>query len=167
MKKVFGVLCAVALALPAAAQEPGDSSMVGVQSAPVPVWVVVEEADGEAGAHHVRAVVVWEDSGLGFRFSEEVLPGELVVMLPKTDEADSQGTCDYASELMEHGSEGYQPLERGDPDCLSPPVEDMAGIEVEHRGAPMACIEADRKDGTEDPTIRFYGCYWAEYPGGG
>jgi hypothetical protein len=168
MRKTFGVLFALALALPAAAQEPGDSavSVVGTTSAAVPVWVVVEDVEGEVGAHQVRAAVIWEDYRLGFRFSGEVLPGELVVAIPKDEGVVSTETCAYASALMTHGSEGYQPMERADADCLAPSVEHLSWIGAEHRGSPMACKEADRGDGIENPRIRIYGCYWATEPGG-
>lgn len=54
-------------------------------------------------------------------------------------------------------------MDRADPDCLAPPVEHWAYIEVEHWGSPMACAVAIRKDGTEyPPTRRYCGCYWAE-----
>ena len=121
----------------------------------------------EAGAHRVRAAVVWEDWRLGFRFSEEVLPGELVVTIPKTEGVVSLETCDYANALMPHGSEPYQPLERADTDCLAPPVEHLSWIAVEHRGSPMACTEAELGGGIEDPTLRVYGCYFAQKPGEG
>ncbi len=166
---MFGGLLALALALPAAAQEPGDTLVgaVGTQSSRLPVWVVVEDVEGEAGAHRVRAGVKWEDWRLGFRFSEEVLPGELVVTIPKTEGVVSLETCDYANALMPHGSDPYQPMERADTYCLAPPVEYLSWIAVEHRGSPMACREAERTDGIEDPTLRIYACYFAQKPGGG
>lgn len=166
MRTTYGVLFALALALPAAAQEVGDTatSMVGTRSAAVPVWVVVEDVEQEAGAHRVRAAVIWEDYRLGFRFSEEVLPGELVVTIPKTEGLVSLATCAYTSPLLAHGSEGYQPLERADSDCLAPPVQYLSWIGAEHRGSPLACQEAE---GIEDPRVRVYGCYWAQDPGGG
>lgn len=170
MRKIFGVLFGLALALPAAAQEPPDTTdgpQVGTKSAATPVWVVVEDIDGEAGAHRVFATVVWEDWRTGFRFSEEVLPGELMVTIPKSEDPASAETCDYASALMEHGSEGFQPMERADADCLAPPVENLPWIAADHRGSPMACDEAQRTDGIEDPSRRFFGCYFAEKPGEG
>ncbi|MYA17532.1 MAG: hypothetical protein F4086_11445 [Gemmatimonadetes bacterium] len=168
MRTIYGVLFTLALALPAAAQEPGDSIPEDApRSAPVPVWVIVEDVENEAGAHLVRAAVMWEDWRHGFRFSVEVLPGDLVVSVPKHEGVISLETCDYTSALMAHGSEGYQPFERADTDCLAPPVEYMAAISVEHLGAPMACTEADRADGIEDPTLRIFGCYWAQDPTGG
>ncbi len=168
MRTMFGVLFVLALALPAAAQESGDTaeSTVGTQSALFPVWVVVEDVEGEAGAHRVRAAVIWEDYHLGFRFSEEVLPGELVVTIPKNEGLVSLETCAYASPLMAHGSEA-SPLERVDSDCLAPPVEYLSWIGAEHRGSPMACTEGERTNGPEDPAIRYYACYWAEKPGEG
>lgn len=169
MKTTLGVLFALALALPAAAQELGGVDSVpgvGTMNAAVPVWVVVEDLEHEAGAHWVRAAVIWEDDRLGFRFSEDVLPGELVVTIPKNEGVVSLETCAYASALMAHGSEGYQPMGRADSDCFALPVEYLSWIGAEYRGSPMACIEAERGDGIEDPTIRIYGCYWAQKPSG-
>lgn len=162
MRAIFGTLFALALAFPAAAQEPGDTVELA-RSAEVPVWVLVEDVDDEAGAHRVRVAVVWEDWRHGFRFSEEVLPGELVVLVAKSEDPARAETCDYASALMLHESEGFQPFERADTDCLAPPAEYLPWIAAEHRGSPMVCDEASRT-GNQDPAIRVYGCYFAEKP---
>ena len=131
------------------------------------MWVVVEDVDGKAGTHLVRAAVVWEDWKLGFRFSEKVLEGELVVTIPRNKGVVSLETCSYTSELMAHGSEGYKPLKLAEANCVAPPVENLPWIGVAHRGSPMACVEADRADGIKDPKIRIYGCYWAQKPAAG
>lgn len=167
--RLSAVLLAAVLAAPVAAQEtPPDTT--AYESAPAPVWVVVEDVEGEAGAHRVRAAVVWDDYRSTLRFSAEILAGDLMVRLPKTEDPDadpSQG-CAFTSALMLHGSATYEPMNRADADCLAPPVEYLPFIAVEHLGAPMACERATRKDGTEDPpTRRIYGCYWASNPNGG
>lgn len=163
-KTTFAALALAVLALPAAAQEtPPDTTTY--EGAAMPVWVALEDVEHEAGAHRVRVAVVWDDHRSGLRFAGEVLPGDLVVMIPKTEGVVSVETCAYTSALMAHGSESYQPMERADADCLAPPVEYLAYIEVEHLGAPLACIRALRNDGKEDPpTQRLYGCYWAQPP---
>ncbi|MYC98300.1 MAG: hypothetical protein F4X13_03430 [Gammaproteobacteria bacterium] len=163
-KTTFAALFAAVLALPAAAQEtPPDTTTY--RGAAMPVWVAVEDVEHEAGAHRVRAAVVWDDYRSTLRFATEILPGELVVTIPKSEDPASAETCSYTSALMAHGSEGYQPFERADTDCLAPPVEHLAWIEVEHLGAPLACVRALRNDGKEDaPTQRLYGCYWAQPP---
>lgn len=169
MRTIFGVLFTLALALPTAAQEPPDTTSgpaVGTTSARFPVWVLVEDAE-EAGAHRVYATVVWEDWRTGFRFSEEVLPGELVVMIPKNEGLVSLETCDYTSALMPHGSEEWEPMEGADMDCLAPPTENLPWIAADYRGLPMACTEAKREDGLEDLSRRFFACYFAEKPGQG
>ena len=152
---------AVASAVPATAQEPGDS--VVYEGDPFPVWVLVEDAE-EAGAHRVAALVKWDDYRSILRFAVEVLPGELVVTIPKNEGLVSLETCAYTSALMAHGSEGLQPMERADSDCLAPPVEHLSWIAAEHLGSPMACARATRKDGTDPPTRRIYVCYWAADP---
>ncbi|MDE0659884.1 MAG: hypothetical protein OXI79_09595 [Gammaproteobacteria bacterium] len=170
MRTIFGMLFTLALALPAEAQEPPDSTdgpEVGTQSARFPVWLLVEDVEHEAGAHRVYATVEWEDWRTGFRFSEEVLPGELMVLVAKSEDPASAETCDYTSALMLHGSEEWEPMERADTDCLAPPVENLPWIAVDYRGLPMACTEAKREDGIEDPSRRFFACYFAEKPGEG
>ena len=157
---------AVVLAAPsmAAAQKVGD---VLYESAGVPVWVVVEDIDGEAGAHRVRATVLWDDYRSGLRFAAEVLPGELMVTIPKSEDPAGAETCGYTSALMAHGSKYAHPMERADTECYAPPVEYLPWIAAEHRGSALACAEASRTDGTEDPAVRYFGCYFAEKPNGG
>ena len=154
-------VAAVGTAFPAAAQEPGDS--VAYEGDPFPVWVLVEDG-GESGAHRVAALVKWDDYRSILRFAVEVLPGDLVVTIPRNEGAVSTETCAYASALMAHGSEGLQPMERADAECYAPPVERLAGIGAAHLGSPMTCAEADRTDGIEDPTLRVFFCYWTADP---
>ena len=162
--RLLAALFAALLPLAAAAQEtPPDTT--AYESVPAPVWVIVEDAEHEAGAHRVRAAIVWDDYRSTLRFATEVLAGELVVRIPKTEGVVSLETCGYANELMPHGSDYYQPLERADTGCLAPPVEHLSWIAVEHRGSPMACAVASRTDGRPDPpTLRYYGCFWAQKP---
>lgn len=153
---------AVAFAFPAAAQEPGDS--VVYEGDPFPVWVLIEDGS-EAGTHQVAALVKWDDYRYSnMRFAGEVLPGDLVVSVPKSAGVVSVETCSYTSALMAHGSEGLQPMERADSDCLAAPVEDLAWIGLEHLGAPMKCAATERSDGLEDPTRRLYACYFDQAP---
>ena len=155
---------AAAGAFPAAAQEPpGDSVMY--EGDPFPVWVLVEDGN-EPGAHRVSALVKWDDYRSILRFAVEVLPGDLVVSIPKSGGVVSLETCGYASALMAHGSEGLQPFERADSDCLAAPVADVAWIGLEHWGAPLECTVGDDGPG-DDPTRRLYACYWAASPDGG
>ena len=157
---------AVVLVAPsvAAAQKVGD---VLYESAGVPVWVVVEDVKGEAGVHRVRATVLWDDYRSGLRFAAEVLPGDPVVTIPKTEDPAGAETCSYTSALMAHGSKYAHPMERADTDCYAPPAENLPWIAAEHRGSALACTEAERTDGAEDPAIRYYACYFAEKPGEG
>ncbi len=166
-KTTIAAVLAVLWAFPATAQEtPPDTTTY--EGAGVPVWVVVEDVEGEAGAHRVRAAVVWDDHRSGLRFASEILAGDLVVLLPKGEgeDADLSDSCTFTSALMAHGADRPEPLDRADADCLAPPAEYLPFIGAEHRGSPLACNEAKRTDGTEDPRIRYYGCYWAEPPGG-
>lgn len=164
----LAALLAAMTAAPAAAQEtPPDTT--AYRGAPIPVWVVVEDVEGEAGAHRVYATVEWDDYRSTLRFATEILAGDLVVLLPKGEgrDADLSESCAFASGLMAHGSERSEPMDRTDTECLAPPAEHLPFVGAEHLGAPLACKEAKPKDGTEDPRIRYYGCYWAEKPGEG
>lgn len=69
---------------------------------------------------------------------------------------------------MEHGNPGAYPDVRADTDCLAPPTASLPLIGIAYTGAPvaMACKKADRKDGTENPAIRYFGCYWSRPPDG-
>lgn len=172
--RLSAAVLAAVLAAPVAAQEtPPDTTTLPdtttYKSAPAPVWIVVEDVEGKAGAHRVRAAVVWDDYRSTLRFATEILAGDLTVRLPKGEgpDADPSESCAFTSALMPHGSDTFQPMDRADAECLAPPVEALPFVVVEHLYAPMACERATRKDGTEDPpTRRYYGCYWAEPPGG-
>lgn len=156
---------AVSLAYPAAGQEPGDSLVF--EGDPFPVWVLVEDAD-EAGARRVRAAVRWDDHRSTLRFSADVLPGGLLVFLPTSAKAtDIRGSCVFASGHIAHESQGYHAMERDDTNCTALPVAALPFVAVEHSGDPLACTEAERTDGIEDPSVRLYACYLDKEPGGG
>ncbi|MDE2982911.1 MAG: hypothetical protein OXU74_17100 [Gemmatimonadota bacterium] len=170
---VFTVAAVLALfAAPVAGQESTDTT-VYFHGEGMPVWVMVEDDAENAGAHRVLVAVKWADYRSTLPFSHEVGPGDLTVFLPKTDNADDvdpNEACRFTSAQMDHGSEYMHLAERADTDCLAPPVEFMPLIGIEYvgaAGAAMACTPATRDDGTEDPAIRYYGCYWSAPPNEG
>ena len=130
-----------------------------------PVWVMVEDTD-EAGVHLVSASVLWDDHRSKLPFSIELQAGDLVVLLASGDDPEGTESCAYRSALMEHGSEGYQPMERADPECLAPPAEALAWVAVGHFGNRMECAPAVRQCG-DTPERRVFACYFAEKPGEG
>ena len=147
---VFTAAAALSLlAAPVAGQESTDTT-VYFHGEGMPVWVMVEDDPENAGAHRVMVAVKWADYRSTLPFSHEVGPGDLTVF------------------QMDHGSEYMHLAERADTECLAPPVEFLPVIGIEYVGAPagaaMACTRATRDDGTEDPTIRYYGCYWSAPP---
>lgn len=161
----LAAVLAVLWVFPAAAQEtPPDTTTY--ESAPAPVWIVVEDAG--AGAHQVGAAILWDDSRSILRFSTDVRPGHLLAFLPTSATAeDLTEVCVFSSGYMAHESQGYSPMERDDPNCTAPPVAALPFVAVEHRGSPLTCVEANRADGgAEPPTRRYFGCYWEHKPGG-
>ena len=172
---VFTAAAVLLLAAPVAGQEGSDTTETAdttvYEGAKFPLWVMVEDVEGDAGAHRVSVAVAWDDYRSTLPFSVEVGPGDLTVFLPKTEDADesdlSEG-CRFTSTRMDHGNPNTHPAIRADADCLAPPAELLPLIGVEYTGAPapMACKEAARKDGTEDPAIRYFGCYWSAPPEG-
>ncbi|MDE2986249.1 MAG: hypothetical protein OXU69_16220 [Gemmatimonadota bacterium] len=82
---------------------------------------------------------------------------------------DPTDDCRFTSTPMDHGNPGAYPTVRADTDCFAPLAEWLPLIGVEYTGspAPMACKEADRKDGEEDPAIRYFACYYSAPPDGG
>lgn len=144
---------AVALLVPsgAAAQKVGD---VLYQSASIPVWLAVENSSGEP---QVFARVVWDDADSKLRFSAELKAADLVVTVNK---------CAYPGEAQEHGSSSFR-VKREDIACR---VSDPAAVAVSHRNSPMACVAATSKDAPVrpdgEPRYLFFGCYWAQKPGG-
>ncbi len=163
MKTTLGTLLAgctlaLVLALPLAAQKPDTAYY---KTAPVPVWVVVKQYSKEQV--RVGTAIVWDDPKSGLPFAADVSSGELIVWLPTSKRGDD---CAYSSEIK-HGTDGYEKIGPTDDECASPPVSSMSSIGVTHNGSAMTCVEADRKDSMRDPTLRFWGCYWATSPGGG
>ena len=169
-KTMFAAVLAVLWALPGAAQEtPPDTTTTTYESAPAPVWLVVEDVEGEAGAHQVRAAVMWDDRRSALRFSTDVQPGHLLAFLPTSATADDLAdVCVFSSNYMAHESQRSVAMERDDANCTAPAVADLPFVAVEHRGAPLTCVAGRRTDGAADvPTRRYYGCYWEHNPGGG
>lgn len=167
MKTTFGTLAgaalaALALAAPAAAQAGPDS--VAYRSEPEPVWVMVEDTE-DAGVHSVSAAVLWADYRSQLPFSFELRAGDLVVLLASGDDPEGTESCAYRSGAMAHGSEGFQPMERADVDCLAPPAEALTWVAVGYFGSRMECAPAEREGG-DTPELRVFACYWAEPFGG-
>ena len=165
-KTTFTAVLAALCALPAAAQEtPPDTTTY--ESAPVPVWIAVQDVEDAAGAHRVRAAIIWDEHGSKLRFGDKVLAGDLVVSLAAVDAKDATKTCTFTSPDILHGSKSYQSMRRDDDKCLALGVESLSSIGVTHLGSPMVCLVSARVDGKEDPSgLRYYGCYWAEKPSG-
>ena len=166
---IFATVAILLLAAPVAGQEGADTTVY--TGAAVPLWVMVEDVEGDAGAHRVSVAVAWDDYRSTLPFAVEVAAGDLTVFLPKTEDADesdlSEG-CRFTSTRMHHGDPDTHPAIRADADCLAPPAELLPLIGVEYTGspAPMACKQAKRADGSEDPAIRYFACYWSAPPGG-
>lgn len=165
---IFTAAALAAFAAPVAAQENRDTT-VSFVGANIPVWVMVEDVDGDAGAHLVYVAVAWDDYRSTLPFAREIEPGDLTVFLPRTEDADDvdpTDDCRFTSTRMEHGNPGAYPAVRADSDCLAPPAASLPLIGIEYTGAPvpMICKQAERNDGTEDPAIRYYGCYWSGPP---
>ena len=167
---IFTTAAVLLLPAPVAGQEGSDTTVY--EGAAVPLWVMVEDVEGDAGAHRVSVAVKWDDYRSTLPFAVEVGPGDLTVFLPKTEDADesdlSEG-CRFTSTRMSHGDPNTHPAVRADADCLAPPAELLPLIGVEYTGAPapMACKQAKRADGSEDPAIRYFACYWSAPPDGG
>lgn len=164
---VFTAAAVLLFAAPVAGQEGADTTVY--EGGDIPVWVKVEDVEGEPGAHRVYLAVTWDDYRSTLPFAVEVGPGDLTVFLPKTEDADESDVsdgCRFTSSRMEHGNPGAHPADRADADCLAPPAELLPLIGVEYTGAPapMACKPAKRDDGNEDPATRYYGCYWSVPP---
>lgn len=170
MKTTFKTLAGAALAVlafafPAAAQEPTPDS-VAYQGQSLPVWVAVEDAPDGTGTHRVRVLVRWDDHRSTLRFATDVLPGELLVFLPRSATAeDLTEVCVFASGYMAHESQAHHPMESDDANCTGPPVAALAFVAVEHSGDPLACV-ATEPDGEADPSRRMYACYFDRKPGG-
>ena len=78
---VFTAAAVALIAAPVAAQEGADTAAADTlyRTAKVPVWVMVEDVEGEAGAHRVYLEVTWSDYRSVLPFSREVGPGDLTV----------------------------------------------------------------------------------------
>ena len=164
---IFTAAAVLLLAAPVAGQEGADTTVY--EGAKAPVWLTVEDVEGDAGAHRVYVAVKWDDYRSTLPFSVEIGPGDVTVFLPKTEDADesdlSEG-CRLTSPLMEHGNPGMVPANRADTDCLAPPAAylPLVGIEYTGSAARMACLPAARDDGIEDPEVRYFACYWSAPP---
>jgi len=161
---IFTAAAVLLVAAPVAGQEGTDTTTY--TGAAVPVWVMVEDVEGDAGAHRVSVAVKWDDYRSTLPFSREIGPGDLTVFLPRTEDADDvdpDDACRFTSTRMDHGDPDTHPAIRADADCLALPAEFLPLIGVEYIGslAPMACKEAAREDGTEDPALRYFACYWS------
>ena len=166
-KTMFTTMAAAALlGVPAAAQKTADTTVYEGKS--IPVWVTVEDVEGKPGVHRVTVLVRWDDARSTLPFASMIDWGELAVLLPQTEEDSADDVwsngCRYANLPMEHGNDTFQPTERDTPDCLSVKAELLPLVGIDYMGKPMACEEAFRNDGEEDPAIRYYACYWAEVP---
>ena len=164
-RTMFTTMAAAALlGVPATAQ---DSDSTVYQSASVPVWALVLDDEGEAGAHDVYVSVKWDDARSTLPFASSLTAGTLGILLPKTEDADMSDACHFTNRPMVHGSDGYHLTEREDTDCLALPTESLPLIWLDYDGIPdpMACTEAFRTDGEEDPA-RYFACYWAVPEGG-
>lgn len=163
----LAALLAAMTVAPVAAQEtPTDTTTY--RGEVVPVWVVVEDVEGKDGAHRVDVMVGWDDHRSTLRFATDVRPGELLVFVPKSVESEGiTDSCVFASGFIAHESQDRHAMEPDDANCTGPPVAALPFVAVEHSGDPLACKEAARTDGTEDPRIRYYGCYWGQKPDGG
>ena len=155
------------LAAPVAAQNGAETTVY--EGAGVPVWVMVEDDEGEGGAHRVYVAVTWDDHRSGLPFARSLAAGTLGVLLPKTedaDEADLSDACHFTNSRMDHGNGGLHPTEREDAECLAPPAKRLPLIWVDYEGspAPIACTDATRTDGTEDPEVRYFACYYSGPP---
>lgn len=168
---VARVFAAAALLLPFAApvagQEKPDTTTY--EGARFPAWVAVEDVENDAGVHKVYVEVAWDDARSTLPFSQAVGAGELVVLIPTTDDADESDLsngCRFMSRRMEHG-DGRHATDRADADCTGPVAANLPliGIEYANSEASMACTPATRTDGTEDAAIRYFGCYWSAPPG--
>lgn len=148
----FGAMAAVlvAAATPAISQE----RRVVQRGSAIPVWVAVQNS---VGAPRVFALLDWDDDGSKLRFSEAAKEGDLVAIVDG---------CRYIGIGTEHGKEGFVAMKRDDLDCTS---ADLGAIAAEHLGSPMKCGRAvEKTDGTgeQEPSYLFFGCYWAQKPGG-
>ena len=167
---IFTAAAVLLLAAPVAGQDGADTTVY--TSADVPVWLMVEDVKDDAGAHRVYVAVKWDDHRSKLPFSQQIEAGDLKVFLPKTEDADADDLpygCRFTSSRMEHGNPGAFPADRADKDCLAPPAASLPLIGIEYTGSPvpMACEPAEPKDGTEDPKVRYFACYWPDPPEGG
>lgn len=158
------------LAAPTAAQEPPDTVY---KSRPIPVWLMVEDAEGQPGVHHVAIEVLWDNANSKLPFSADLPEGLLTVLIPTSEDTTAEDlangdACLFISVEMEHGNGNFYYAERWDTECYSPPVTDLplVGLVYSETTALMACAPASRDDGDAEQTIRYYGCYWVAPPEG-
>ena len=163
MWRVAILLAALAIAPAAEAQEAGDS----VWSSAIPVWLMVKDGN-EAGVHEVRVAIEWDDPGTTLWFARSLDEGEIVVLIPVSEDAgedDLADGCRHLGPAMEHGAGG---LWEGKPEgasCKAPQADKLPLVGVTLSGHAMACKDAPRKDGTVEAGTRYFGCYWAKKPG--
>lgn len=157
LKVLAGAALAGLSALPAAAQEAGDSVLY--EGDPFPVWVAVEDGD-EAGAHRIEVMIRWADSGSILPFSADIEPGGLSVLLPVHAGAlDLTESCAYTTtETTAYG--GGPALAREDDYCSPPVVERIDVVAVEYDHERLACDLMDPLSGEPSPNYRVFACYW-------
>ena len=158
---VVGIVVAPALQ----AQETTDT----MWSSAIPVWVSVKDLPGEPGAHEVRVAVEWDDPESTLFFAKKLSAGDIIVLLPTTEDADEDDLsdgCHFLGPDMDHGARGLFLGKRVDDKCVAPPARKLPLIGIKLGDSPMACKEAPRLDGVVEDDIQYFGCYWAEIPGG-
>lgn len=159
-----GLVTVGLLASPAMGQEAGDTTY---SSKSIPVWVMVKDHDEDVGAHEVLVSVAWDPQGTPMPFAEKLGEGELVVLVPKSVDAekdDLPNGCRFANRAMEHGFKSLKGTKRVDDSCTAPAARDLPMLGVEYIGGSMTCTVATRKDGSSDAAIRYFGCYWTKPP---
>ena len=161
-----GFVAAVLLATPAMGQEAGDTTY---RSKSVPVWVMVKDHEEDAGAHEVLVAVAWDPQGTPMPFAEKLSEGDLVVLVPRKEDAEEKDLadgCRFVNTAMEHGLSKLKGTKRMDDTCTAPEAKTLPLLGVEYIGGSMTCVVATRKDATSDPAIRYFGCHWTKPPEG-